>query len=817
MSDINAVPENIKDGQQNINAVPENTNEHGQQNINTIPAINTVPINEERRQKPVTIEKQRGKKPHEIKQFFVPVGAAGTSSKRKNQACKFCDPEKQTPLKEPKLPTLCNHLQQCESATQEAKDMANRIKTEISVKKEPVPKEAKANQPPKSKKRSAPAAGHVLLTGNGSVPAAGGFSPDAQIEQNLLLLRWLIREGIPFEAVEDPFFLEYVRLASGGKAQSADALSLQTHYLPLEISRIRTQTLEMLANSRNLTLHIDKFTSTEKGPWYATSVTTHNGDVHLLSMDNLPLETMTTENLRDFIFGNAKAVGLERISAITTDSTPTLKNARNSLVELPGCSHMISFTCMMEGYGALLGSMFGHPEAQEIINNAQKLACFVKSSPQLCALLNESSKGTVPFTLITPSTECLTSVHKCIASANECRQALRTCVNRSNNLASNPFNGHPELANLAQNAHFFGKINALVHVTECICKVISAVREGKRLTTAEHARYWIYIGRALARCIQTSEIGGVFTQEYKKHIVDVYTRQVDKLDMKLCKLALFLDPRFRSAAVGTSSEDGLKSIIHTAVEIMKNRRFRNSDLNQLIRQMHAYRTGQAPFNSVCTSFDNRVWWMSIGGVKEDREMIVNLAIVVQEIAPHTANRDQLFGEFLTAKKSASGSVNGAPALRNIGCMMELARQFYALNRPDMNMHGEGALNVKKPKTGETSGLHLHEGGGSSGMHNIGSPYKRTNVCVAESGSVSDQSSVGHILTALQNMYVYELQSSTHVLMNLSETRSTESVWISAGIDIHDQNLDPFHVGVIPVFTGLGNRARDDEEDVELML
>jgi hypothetical protein len=57
-------------------------------------------------------------------------------------------------------------------------------------------------------------------------------------------------------------------------------------------------------------------------------------------------------------------------------------------------------------------------------------------------------------------------------------------------------------------------------------------------------RYWIYLGNKYTELLPQVDL----PDDYKRHFALKYSERADELHLDLCRLALFLDPRYKDAA-----------------------------------------------------------------------------------------------------------------------------------------------------------------------------------------------------------------------------------------------------------------------------
>jgi hypothetical protein len=158
---------------------------------------------------PGTQAKGAGRPPAPVRRFFEATGGKDTSSKRGGCQCLHCGVK--FTRSQSRVQTLEQHiLHQC---TKVPADFREEFQSECT-KGLPL-----ASAPTVS--RSGTKGGKQQLTMQQTFAASKPFPADLQERMNIKLLRWMVTSAVPFNAVESPFFLDYIGDISGGRARPA--------------------------------------------------------------------------------------------------------------------------------------------------------------------------------------------------------------------------------------------------------------------------------------------------------------------------------------------------------------------------------------------------------------------------------------------------------------------------------------------------------------------------------------------------------------------------------------------------------------------
>jgi hypothetical protein len=112
-----------------------------------------------------------------------------------------------------------------------------------------------------------------------------------------------------------------------------------------------------------------------------------------------------------------------------------------------------------------------------------------------------------------------------------------------------------------------------------------------------------------------------------------------------------------------------------AVEIMSKRSLDQTQLNTLMGEMMAYKSGTAPFNVGCLPSETlsvRNWWLSLANTQASApgKYLVTLAVLLYSIVPHAAVTERTFStvKWINAPRRSNqtvGSLNRLTKVRTV--------------------------------------------------------------------------------------------------------------------------------------------------------
>ena len=223
----------------------------------------------------------------------------------------------------------------------------------------------------------------------------------------------------------------------------------------------------------------------------------------------------------------------------------------------------------MHAYALVMGGMLSHPWAANVVTQAQRVVTFFRASHKCLSDLNEAKSALrIKAGLVTSNKTRFTSVEQCLTSVQRMEPALRMVVGAQGSTVKR------EVAAIIRSPSFWAKLGVLLKLLEPISQVIMAV-QGAQTTFGDTVRYWMYLGRAIQEVVNSDDFEQLVPPgkrasaaaccrlacrwhqlnfawdralaDYALHICVKYNERSIEMDSSLCKLALFLDPRYKGA------------------------------------------------------------------------------------------------------------------------------------------------------------------------------------------------------------------------------------------------------------------------------
>jgi hypothetical protein len=156
-----------------------------------------------------------------------------------------------------------------------------------------------------------------------------------------------------------------------------------------------------------------------------------------------------------------------------------------------------------------------------------------------------------------------------------------------------------------------------------------------RVAWSSLCRYWLYLGKELGAALDG------LPADFQQHVMWAFSSRAKQQDMVLCRLALFLDPRYRKAAKSATEQGTTREFLNAASRLGHKQGWCAQSVKTMLQQMQSYGLCAAPFDAPCDGehFDPKVWWQDLS---ETAPRLSELAIILLDIVPHAAQPERVF-------------------------------------------------------------------------------------------------------------------------------------------------------------------------------
>jgi hypothetical protein len=463
-------------------------------------------------------------------------------------------------------------------------------------------------------------------------------SEKKDLDRNLLL--FFATGGIPFAAVDNPYFIKFLQLLRPSYSMPSRN-TLGGSLLYEEHQKVHTSILKKVEQSEVNSIVLDGWTDATGKSIFAVVVETDDGSCELLSTFDASASSHTAEFISDEIKKACEIVGLKKISAVVSDNASNMKKGRSIFTKKDGCKHILDVRCFMHAFGLTMGSVMGHDEIKLLVTETQQLVTFFRNSHLPKEKLESYNKAIGVKTVLKSSNATrLTSSVRCLESVQKSANGLRHVVEQFPQVVCNS-----TVTKLIKDPNYWVKLDNVIRLLVPFAKCIMGI-QGNASTVADVARYWVYLTRATRNVVKSN----IFTEEVNRHIIFAFNKRTDEIPTMLSVTALFLDPRYRDSVkirpTDPNGNNNFHKICTFAAEIMFARGCTLADMRTLVSQIKAYSAWTEPYNLIPyggSSFSTRLWWKKLP--RNDCFQLQTLSIMLHSIKPHAAGPERTFSLF----------------------------------------------------------------------------------------------------------------------------------------------------------------------------
>jgi hypothetical protein len=180
-----------------------------------------------------------------------------------------------------------------------------------------------------------------------------------KLEIDRSLLKMFIMNGMAFNIVTNPFFLEFIRKLNPSYCPP-DRMKLTRQVLMNELLFVEKQNDCILMEAMYLTLNIDGWSDQNGRSLYDFNVITDSRRSVVLALLDLSAYSHTAEFLLsrlEMVLQKASTTFniTKKIVAIVTDNPNVMEKFRNLFISKCGCQHILSFRCFAHAVNLIAG------------------------------------------------------------------------------------------------------------------------------------------------------------------------------------------------------------------------------------------------------------------------------------------------------------------------------------------------------------------------------------------------------------------------------------------------------------------------------
>lgn len=206
----------------------------------------------------------------------------------------------------------------------------------------------------------------------------------------------------------------------------------------------------------------------------------------------------------------------------------------------------------MHAFALVLVSIMAHTWAKSLVSMAQRVVTYFRASHKPLATLQRiAASRKIRTTLVSSNKTRLTSMHLCIQSLIQLQPAFSEYLEQAKTDATLMPAAQQELKDALSDFAWWANLQRLEKVMKPFSEVIMAI-QSYQATLADVSRYWLYLAQQMKLQLP------FLPADFRKHVIAAFNKRAAEMDSGLCRLALFLDPRFKDLMAYNS--ESLKDI-----------------------------------------------------------------------------------------------------------------------------------------------------------------------------------------------------------------------------------------------------------------
>ncbi|RHZ85688.1 hypothetical protein Glove_62g26 [Diversispora epigaea] len=436
-----------------------------------------------------------------------------------------------------------------------------------------------------------------------------------------LIKMWIIT-GVPFEIIENPFTIDFLKELNPGYAPPSRT-TLSGRFLDEEVARVNKYIDQELENAENLTLVLDGWTSIRSDSLYNFIIITSERKEYLIALKNFSKESHTGEMLANEIAIIIEKIGNEKFAAVVTDAAANCRVAREKIqFSYP---HIWNIRCIAHAFNLIASDLVKLDAIKEFITKCNKLCRFFHDSNKSNAYLKQGlaemkikSEG-----LKTWIKTRWGSLYSTTNSILKTQPVFDWILSEHSEIITNL-----EIIRILKDEEFFSTCRFIRHIWEPIKESINRV-ESKSVDLAD---CFIFLIKLAVAIHQISNLN-----PFKREAIIIFNKRYEEFLYPIYTLTYFLHPHYRGRGLKDSV---FREIALTAVQLWQNLRHSDNSYKELLSQLRRYEAKLNPFDLTYTEIDTpQVWW---GSIKKKPQHLVQLAIRLFSITPSQASCERNF-------------------------------------------------------------------------------------------------------------------------------------------------------------------------------
>eukprot|EP01039_Chlorochromonas_danica_P001246 gene1246-1358_t len=478
-------------------------------------------------------------------------------------------------------------------------------------------------------------------------------------EVHVLLLKWLLTSALPFHVIDNPFFAKALRSLNPSYL-CPSSLIMAGPFLQREHQLLQHYARQLIVQQDCFSLGLDGWYELDGRFVMAVYLLFKEKRSILWKIVVLsePSSLLLADRVREQWQSLVQEFGREKIVSVVSSQVPEVfQIVHEQQEEMEG---LLRGLCLQTATTGIILAIASEGCFLDTILSAQKAVQCILSSDKLMAILSQTTAAMQAVTLsplVAIIEDDVTSVYLSLRSVAGLERVVIKMLNDGSEW--------PAALQCFLSQEFWSSLSllcALLAPLHTIQLHLLAPETCFSEVIVLWAAYVLHMERLSA------ELGD---NSLRSTLINEINQVTALLDPNICRLALFLDPRYRVIAV---REEGFKSVLRTAVEVMKARGLNEEDCRVFAGQWFPYKDNASPYCDASYGEEGpRAWWLGFTS-KPGCALLSSLSLLIADLPVQLSGSRQP----LTLKGERQGMEEYLKHERNVnvGMMKQALRTFF---------------------------------------------------------------------------------------------------------------------------------------------
>lgn len=476
-------------------------------------------------------------------------------------------------------------------------------------------------------------------------------------EVHVLLLKWLLTSALPFHVIDNPFFAKALRSLNPSYLCPSSVI-MAGPFLQREHQLLQHYARQLIVQQDCFSLGLDGWYELDGRFVLAVYLLFKEKRSILWKIAVLsePSSLMLADRVREQWQCLVKEFGREKIVSVVSSQLPEIfQIVHEQQEETEG---LLRGLCLQTATTRIILAIASEGCFLDIILSAHKAVQCILSSDKLIAILSQTTAAmqVALSPLVAIMEDDVTSLYLSLRSVAALERVLVKMLNDGSEW--------PAALQCFLSQEFWSSLSLL-------CALLAPLHTIQLHLLAPETCFSEVIVLWAAYVLHMERLSAELGESLRSTLINEINQVTALLDPNVCRLALFLDPRYRVVAV---REDGFKGVLRTAIEVMKARGLSEEDCRVFAGQWFPYKDNASPYCDASFGEEGpRAWWLGFAS-KPGCALLSSLSLLIADLPVQLSGPRQP----LTLKGERQGVEEYLKHERNVnvGMMKQALRTFF---------------------------------------------------------------------------------------------------------------------------------------------